>query len=379
MKYQQERGRYTWLIRAAVAAMALAASLAVLAGCGGGSSSSSSSSTASEGGGEAEGGGSTTASDTETSGKKIVIGYSDPVASNPAQQAVARGEEELVKDLGWELIHLDANLSASKQVSDIESLVSRKVDAINSFTLEQGAAEEAYKRASEAGIPVAGQSSTSPYIFSTVWNEQNYDCNVAEMAAEYIAKRVPGAKTLVIGGPPVGAITQYTKCFVEAAKKSGLDVIGEKKNTSDTAAGSQPVAAAMINENPDVQAMWGYNDPSALGAGNALKAAGKSVWEDGSDEDGVIVIGSNGSTEGIEGIKSGLQTVSYDINPDKVGADIIALFAEHFVGGKPIEQLPKDIVVPTTEWDISNLDEYVPPMEREIDLAAAEKEVNEAK
>jgi ribose transport system substrate-binding protein len=363
--------------------MALAASVAVLAGCGGGSSSTSSSSTASEGetdGGSAE----TTASEgassgSSGSGKKIVIGYSDPVASNPAQQAVARGEEELVKDLGWELIHLDANLSASKQVSDIESLVSRKVDAINSFTLEQGAAEEAYKRASEAGIPVAGQSSTSPYIFSTVWNEQNYDCHVAEMAAEYIAKRVPGAKTMVIGGPPVGAITQYTKCFVEAAKKNGLDVVGEKKNTADNAAGSQPVAAAMINENPDVQAMWGYNDPSALGAGNALKAAGKSVWEDGSDEEGVIVVGSNGSTEGIDGIKSGLQTVSYDINPDKVGADIIALFAEHFVGGKPIDQLPKDIVVPTTEWDIGNLAEYVPPMEREIDLAAAEKEVNEAK
>lgn len=310
---------------------------------------------------------STSAGMSPTASGGITVGYSDPVASNPAQQAVARGQEEAAKEFGWDLVHLDANLSASKQVSDIDTLISKKVDAINSFTIDQGAADAVYQRASQAGIPVIGQSSRSKYIQSSVWNQQNFDCSVAAKAAAYINARTPGAKTLVIGGPPVGAITQYVNCFQDEAEKAGLDVLEKKDNTTDTASGGQPIAAALINKHPDVQAIWCYNDPSCLGAGNALKAAGKKIWKQGESDSGVIVIGSNGSTDGISAIKSGLMTVSYDINPDKVGASVIALLAKHFEDGVPVKDLPKDVVVPTTEWDASNVGDYVDPIKRSID------------
>lgn len=364
-------------VRAVLGLLGVLAGCVALAACGGSGSSSTAASTEAEPAPEST---STPASEAgKPSGKKIVIGYSDPAAANPTQQAVARGQQEASKELGWELIHEDANLSPSKQVSDIESLISRHVDGINSFTIDQGAADAVYKRASAAGIPVIGQSSTSPYIVSTVWNEQNYSCAVANRAAKYIADRIPDAKTLVMGGPPVGAIIEYVKCFTKAAAAAGLEVLDQKDNTSDSTAGAQPIAEAMINENPDVQAIWSYGDTTSLGAGNALKAAGKPVWEEGGDESGAIVIGSNGSTEAIEGIENGLMTATYDINPDQVGSALIADFAQHFVDGVPLEELPKNVVVPATLWDASNVSEYVPPLEREINLAAAEKLVQESK
>ncbi|ADB50463.1 sugar ABC transporter substrate-binding protein [Conexibacter woesei] len=339
--------------RAGLAALALAG--LVVAGCGSGDKGS--------------GGGSTAAS-TSQHDRKIVVGYSDPVGSNQAQQAVYRAQKEAAKQLGWEIVHLDANLSPSKQLSDIDSMISRKVDAINSWTLEEGAADAAYRRAVEAGIVIVGQSTASPYMSSTVWLQQNYGCSLAKMGAKYIADRRPGAKTLVIGGPPVKAITHYAQCFLDAAKAAGLTVLDKKDNMADTAAGSQPIAAAMVNQHPDVEAVWTYNDPTALGAGNALKAAGKQVWQEGKSDDGVIVIGSNGTEEGIQGIKSGLMTVTYDMHPDVIGTQIIAVLAKHFRDGVPAKDLPKNVVVPTTKWDLSNVADYVDPMKRPIKLGA---------
>src|SRR5262249_54215031 len=51
------------------------------------------------------------------------LGESSPVLSNPNQQAIAHGEDLAAKQAGWSVKHLDANLSPSKQVSDVDTFV----------------------------------------------------------------------------------------------------------------------------------------------------------------------------------------------------------------------------------------------------------------
>ena len=53
----------------------------------------------------------------------IQLGESSPVLSNPNQQAIAHGEDLAAKLEGWSVKHLDANLSPSKQVSDVDTFV----------------------------------------------------------------------------------------------------------------------------------------------------------------------------------------------------------------------------------------------------------------
>ena len=71
---------------------------------------------------------------------------------------------------------------------------------------------------------------------------------------------------------------------------------------------AQPIAQSMLTKYPDAQAIWAYNDPSALGAGAVVRSSGDKVW-DGSQK-GIIIEGANGSDEAAAGIKSGVITAT---------------------------------------------------------------------
>ena len=195
----------------------------------------------------------------------LLLGESSPVLSNPNQQAIAHGEDLAAKQYGWTVKHLDANLSPSKQVSDVDTFVNLGVKGIITWTLDPGTVAAAYKRALTGNIPIIDFGSTSN-VTSTVYDERGYGCGMGDKSAKYISSRIPKAKVLVVGGPPVPSITNYTNCFIKAAKAQGLVVQEVQYNVNDTAATAQPIVQSMLTKYPDTQAIWCYNDPSALGS-----------------------------------------------------------------------------------------------------------------
>ena len=193
-------------------------------------------------------------------------------------------------------------------------------------------------------------------------------CGQGKAAADYIAKRVPKGKVIVIGGPPVPAITNYTNCFVKSAKADGLKIVGKQYNTKDTAATAQPIVQDLLTKNPDTNAIWCYNDPSCLGAGAVVKSAGKKVWKEGKQK-GVVITGANGSADAAAGVKAGLVTGTWDPQPSDMGRIAVEILAMHLKQGKPLSALPKIVVVPNKIWDASNISGYVDPKKRPVKLA----------
>jgi len=301
----------------------------------------------------------------------LLLGESSPVLSNPNQQAIARGEDLAAKQYGWTVKHLDANLSPSKQVSDVDTFINLKVKGLITWTLDPGTVAAAYKRAVAAGIPIIDFGSTNN-VTSSIFDARGYGCGQGKAAADYIAKRVPKGKVLVIGGPPVPAITNYTNCFVSGAKADGLNIVGEQYNTNDTAATAQPIVQALLTKNPDVNAIWCYNDPSCLGAGAVVHAAGKQVWIEGKQK-GIVITGANGSADAAAAIKSGLMTGTWDPQSPITGGLSVELLAMHLKDGKPLSALPKIIVVPNKIWDASNISGYVDPLKRPVPIIAIPK------
>ncbi len=163
----------------------------------------------------------------------VQLGESSPVLSNPNQQAIAHGEDLAAKQAGWTVKHLDANLSPSKQVSDVDTFINLGVKGIITWTLDPGTVAAAYKRALAANIPIVDFGSTSN-VTSTVYDERGYGCSMGLKAAKYISSRIPHAKVLVVGGPPVPSITNYTNCFIKAAKAQGLRSCRRCRRTSTT-------------------------------------------------------------------------------------------------------------------------------------------------
>ena len=295
------------------------------------------------------------------------VAYSNPVGAQPGQQEIVLGFEGGAGELGWDASSIDANLSPDKQVADIATMVAQGQDGIASWTLDPGAAAGAYGQADAGGIPVVGVNSEGPGIDATVWWQLNL-CGpgspIAELT-EYIGAHRPGAEVLAIGGPPVPSIQAYEKCFAENAEEHGLTIVGEAHNTKDTAATAQPIVADLLTEHPDVDAIWAYNDASALGASAALTAARKHV-SDGSDA-GVMVFGQNGDADAIEAIRE--HRLTGTIDPDSVATGWALIKAlSGFVGRDKVDDPPRELVVESHMWTLENLGDYTPPRDRTYSL-----------
>jgi ribose transport system substrate-binding protein len=300
-------------------------------------------------------------------GEATKVAYSDPVGAQPGQQDIVFGFKGGAKELGWRAESLDANLSPDKQVADIATMVAQGEDGIASWTLDPGAAAGAYEQARAAHIPVVGVNSEGKGVDATVWWEINLcgaDSPIAELA-RYIAQHKPGAEVLEIGGPPVPSIQAYEQCFEDSAKANGLTIVGAAHNTKDTAATAQPIVADLLTEHRDVDAIWAYNDASALGASAALAAAGRKVYEGSGD--GVIVFGQNGDVDAITAIRQHRLTGTLDPDPVATGWALIKALTG-FVGAHRPDHPPRKLVVESKRWTLDNIDDYTPPRERHYTL-----------
>jgi ribose transport system substrate-binding protein len=338
----------------------------VIAGCGGGGSSSSSSESTeateteeapAEGSGKEE-----TAAETSGGGKKVF--YISPVAAQPGQQQINQGLEQASEELGWSETVLDSALSAEKQVSNVETAINQGAAAIASWTLDPNAVAGAYEQAQSKEIPIIGMNSKGTGVTASVWWEVQL-CEPGgpeAVTAEKIAELKPHAKTIVIGLEVAESTKELSDCFIQEAKKNGLDIINETNNEADNAAGSQKVFEPLLTKYPEVEAVFDYNDESAMGVSAALLAGGKKIATV-EEPEGVIVTGSNGDQDAIEAVEEGRLSWTWD--PDNLASGFAAVKQMNTAlsGEKP-----KDLIVESILVDGETISEYVPAEEREYTL-----------
>lgn len=300
-------------------------------------------------------------SDTSGGDSDVSVAYVSPVGSQPGQQQVAFGLERASDENGWAYRILDANLSADRQVSHVDTLINEGISAFSSWTLDPGAVAGAYTRANEAGIPVVGINSEGPGVTSTVWWQVNR-CDPGgpwEQTARYIAERRPGGKVIVMGGPPAPSITANVRCFRDEAEKAGLEIIDQADNVRDAAAPAAQLAEDLLTKHGDVDAFWDYNDQTALGVSSAIMNSGRRV-SDGESE-GIMVFGSNGDPDAIQAVRERRLTGTWDTDSVASGW-AMALAMRNALDDPDAEQ--RSLTVRSTLWTPANVGEYVDPRER---------------
>lgn len=288
------------------------------------------------------------------------VAYVSPVGTQVGQQQLMDGLSAAAEGMGWQAKVLDAALSADKQVSHVNTLVTTGADAIASWTLDPNAVAGAYTAADKAGVPIIGVNSVGEGVHSTVWWEVN-KCGAGspeERSAQYIAEAYPGGKVVVLGGPPAPSIIANVQCFTDAAKAAGLEVVDQVDNTADAAGPASRLVADVLTKHPDVNAFWAYNDQTALGAGAAIQGAGMKVY-DGSN-DGIITIGMNGDPDAITAVQEGRLTGSWDCDSFGTGW-AIALAMKDAFEGKPAQDYTVKSVFVTKE----TIGDWVDPADRE--------------
>lgn len=288
---------------------------------------------------------------------EMLFGYISPVAAQPNEQITMKAIEAGAKALGWTTRTLDANLSADRQVAHVDTLLTLGAKAIASWSLDPNAVAGAYSRANGQGVPVIGVNSVGEGVTGTVWWEVNVcrDGSPHSVLAKWIAKRKPGAKVVVMGGPPAPSIIANVACFTAAAKAAGLVVIDQVDNTKDSSANAATLAADELTRFPDVQAFWAYNDSSALGISGALLASGKATYTT-ENQDGIMIFGINGDTDAIAAVREGRVTGTWD--PDSYAAGLAVVLAAKAAVAKPGEK-QKDLIVRSKLFTAENIDSYV--------------------
>lgn len=266
-----------------------------------------------------------------------------PYLAQPGTQFYVDGFTARADELGWTVNVIDTAGDVAAVISRMEDVVTQGVDAIV-INVDPAQVGAGLQTASDAGIPVVGMDAGSDPLVAA-----NVTSNGYAMAAEtsvYVANRIGGSGNVVMFTfdpfPPV----QVRGAIADAVFANHPDIEVIDRITPDVSDGgiadSRAQMEAVLAANPEpgsIAAVWAAWDQPALGALQAIEAAGR-------EGEGIVITGIDANPQAREAIAAGGNfeaSVAQDF--DGIGstaADTVARLLE----GETIVQ--SVIYVPTT-------------------------------
>lgn len=211
-----------------------------------------------------------------------------------------------LKKLGAKYISADAQADSTKQISDVENLISRGCDALIILAYDSDAISPAIAKAKAEGIPVVGYDRLieDPYAFYLTFDNKE----VGRMQARAVFKVKPKGNYVFIKGSPTDPNADFLHDGQLEVLKKAMDA-GKIKNVGEQyTEGWRPEVAQKNMEqiltatNNKVDAVVASNDGTAGGVVAALTAQGM---------EGITpVSGQDGDHAALNRVAKGTQTVS---------------------------------------------------------------------
>jgi ABC-type sugar transport system substrate-binding protein len=201
-----------------------------------------------------------------------------PAAGDPYFKLKACGYLEAGRQAGYDVKIYDAGGygNLDRQVSQIQDVIQRKVSGIVLVPASSDGTVPAVEQAIAAGIPVVndGIATHSDKVTGFV-GEPSYV--MTELLAAFVADKLSGKGEVVMLSGPSGL--DLTKLRVNGfkdylAKFPRVKVVAEKF-TSTSSADALNTMQDFLQSHPSATAVYTFNGPVAIGAVQALRAAGK--------------------------------------------------------------------------------------------------------
>ena len=201
-----------------------------------------------------------------------------PAAGDPYFKMKSFGYVDEGKKLGYKVKIYDAGGygNLQKQVSQIEDVITRKVSGIVLVPASSEGTVPVVEKAVAAGIPVIndGIATKSDKVTGFV-GEPSYV--MTELLAAYAVDKLGGKGDVAMLSGPSGldlSLLRVNGFKDYIAKYPGMKVVAEKF-TSTAAAEALTTMQDFLQAHPDVKVVYAFNGPIAIGAVQALRAAGK--------------------------------------------------------------------------------------------------------
>ncbi|MCI9169230.1 MAG: substrate-binding domain-containing protein [Dorea sp.] len=221
---------------------------------------------------------------------------------------MVEGMEEKAKELGCNLVMLDAQNDAQNQITQVENLIAQKVDIIV-VAVDSDAIVPAIEMCENAGIPLVG-------VNMLINTDQPYhyvgpdDVLAGELEMQHAIDEIGGKGNVVILEGPIGQSAQIQRL------EGNMNVLKKYEGkvellAQQTANWSREEALSLVENwietfGGKINAVVAQNDEMALGAIQALEAAGV--------KDKVVVTAVDAIKDGCNAVKEGklLGTVYQD-------------------------------------------------------------------
>jgi ribose transport system substrate-binding protein len=305
------------------------------------------------------GGGNNAASNNDDTGKTVTIGFSAPAADHGWMAAITNGakaQADKYKDVKLDVA--EGTNDVNTQISQVETFINQKVDAIVLLPFDGAALTPVAQKAMDAGIPVINvdrQFDSVTAARSTILGD-NYGMGLS--AGSYICSRLknkPNAVVAEIAGIDSLPLTQdRSRGFKDALSACGLKV-SNRVAAEFTVESGEEAASNLLQAAPHIDAIWNHDDDQGVGVLAAIKNSGRKEF---------FMVGGAGSANAMRSIKAGdsvLQaTVIYPSTQAADGVRLARLLGQNKALSDLVEvQVPKQIVLSAPVVTKDNVDKYL--------------------
>ena len=275
------------------------------------------------------------------------IGYTCMDGTNPFFVALEGAIREVVEANGDELISLDPQNSNEKQLNLIEDMISQGIVAMFVNPVDKDGITPGLDALKNAGIPMFGfdtEVAEMDYLV-TYAGSDNY--NAGKVCGEDLVAKCPdGGPIIVLDSPTMQSVVDRTDGFLAAIEEKApgkFTVVSQIDCMGNQEQGNLNGTDALI-ANPDAVAIFGGNDPTALGAAAAAEAAQSSC----------LIYGVDGSPDIKALIADGKVTGTGAQSPMSIGKTIAELYYKWKAG----EEVDPRYPIPTFMINSDNIAEY---------------------
>lgn len=206
---------------------------------------------------------------------------------------------------GATYVSADAQTSATKQLADIESLITQGCNSLIILAQDSASIGPALDAAEDAGIPVVGYDRMidDPRAFYLTFD----NVEVGRMQARAVLEAMPKGRYVMIKGSPVDPNADFLRggqqeVLQAAIDKGDITIVGEAYTDDWQPANAQKNMEQILTQtNNGVDAVVASNDGTAGGVVAALSAQGMA---------GIPVSGQDGDMAALNRVALGTQTVS---------------------------------------------------------------------
>lgn len=290
---------------------------------------------------------------TDGSKESLLIGFSQVNHANPWRIAETNDIKKEAQRRGYQLILTDAESSSSKQVEDVDYLISQKVDYIVLAPIEFEPLRPAILAAMRAGVPLILMDRMADGIpgeeFLTFIGSDFFEEGVR--IAQWLVNKLHGKARIVelrgrAGSSPA---TDRALGFRSVINNyPDMEIVVSQWANFERLEGQKVMEEIILSIGRDFDAVYAHNDEMAIGAIQALKAVGMRPGED------VILVSIDGEKDALRAIIAGELGASVECNP-RFAVKVFEVIEKHQRG----EAVPPVIINEDKLFDIDNAMEFI--------------------